>query len=113
MWHGRVGGYVIPQFPSKELTERAPYVGFFGLASLVVGFGLWTMQNWARILTLCCCLPTLARAAWILYWSIVLPLRVRGASLAIWISLVEITISGSVVAYLLRRDVVKAFHEAW
>ena len=69
MWHGRVGGYgyVVLQFPDRHLTERAPYVGVFGLVFLVVGFGLWAMQNWARILTLCCCFASLGIAALNLY----------------------------------------------
>ena len=100
MWNGMFGS--VPSSLAPEFVQRAPYLAIVGVACSIVGFGLWNMQNWARIATLFCLSLDLARAA------LTLPVvAARGAFLL----LVQPAIEAAICVYLMSEVVSKKFQE--
>lgn len=100
------------RYPVTEGPARAPYMALLGLMPLVLGWGLWSMQNWARMITLVLSIVYCFPLAWQMVGLLAGPLNgVRGAFL-VW-TILQAAINAAVVYYLLQSRIARAFHEAW
>jgi len=52
MWHGALWGARLPEWFSAGLIQRAPYMALLALVCGIMAFGLWAMQNWARLINI-------------------------------------------------------------
>jgi hypothetical protein len=104
--------YTLPQSVVAELARRAPFVAFFGVICGVIGFGVWRIQNWARILTIICCLLHFFFAGGP-FLVIYLGAASRGINRTSVIWVLEMALDVIIAWYLMRPAVTKVFHEAW
>jgi hypothetical protein len=113
MRFGTVSLYGFPQSVVVEQARRAPFVAFWGIICGIIGFGLWTIQNWARIVTIICCFLHFFFSGG-LFLIFFLGAASRGSDPAnvIWIIL-GLAWDAIVAWYLLRPALAKVFHEAW
>ena len=115
MWHGRLGGGSLPEWFSVGLIQRAPYVALLALGCGIIAFGLWEMQNWARLITIGLSGLGFIRTGFVLLMHTVFAEAVprRGSSMLVWFLVVNMAVNGLIVWYLMSDDVSKAFREAW
>jgi len=71
MWHGRLGGGSLPEWFSVGLIQRAPYVALLALGCGIIAFGLWEMQNWARLIIIGLSLLDFLRVGFALFMYVV------------------------------------------
>jgi hypothetical protein len=104
--------YTLPQSVVAELARRAPFVAFFGIICGIIGFGLWTIQNWARILTIICCFLHFffAGGPFLVFF---LAAADKGINRAFVIWILEVALDAIIIWYLMRPAIAKVFHEAW
>lgn len=110
---GTVSLYGFPQSVVAEQAQRAPFVAVFGIICGIIGSGLWMIQNWARILTIICCVLGFMFAGGP-FLLIFLGMASRDISRAflIW-TLARVALDIVIVWYLMSPAVAKVFHEAW
>ena len=115
MWHGALWGARLPEWFSAGLIQRAPYMALLALVCGIMAFGLWAMQNWARLINIALSGLGFIRAAFFLLMHSVFAEAVprRGSSMLVWFFVVQLTVNGLIAWYLISDDVSKAFHEAW
>jgi hypothetical protein len=104
--------YTLPQSVVAELARRAPFVAFLGIICGIIGFGLWTIQNWARILTIICCFLHFffTGGPFLIFF---LGATGKGINRAFVIWILEMALDAIIVWYLMSPAVAKVFHEAW
>ncbi|HEY6967640.1 MAG TPA: hypothetical protein VJA94_00310 [Candidatus Angelobacter sp.] len=110
MSNGMLGGQKAPSWLAPELVQRAPYLAIFGVAFGIVAFGLWDLQNWARITVLICSSIDLVFSGYTLVGAFA-----AGAtdSAGFWILMLRTAIDATICVYLMRDVVAKIFQESW
>lgn len=110
MSNGLLNGQKAPPWLIPGLVQRAPYLAIFGLAFGVIGFGLWDLQNWARITTIVCSSIDLV------FFGLGLVAAIAAGATGnpgFWILLLRAAIDAIIWIYLMRGVVSKAFQESW
>ena len=114
MWHGRLGTLRISQSFSNSLPQRAPFAVVFGLISGIIAFGMWDLQNWARMVTIGISVLDLIRTGLALFIvSVWINPFMHLGNLGILFLVASVTINLIIIVYLRRPAVTKAFKEAW
>lgn len=105
---------MLPSWLANALSSRAPYVALLALLPGAIGFGLWYMQNWARMIAIAfSILGVLAGGYAMVNIAAFSAFAPRQARTAFFMLVLRMAINASVALYLMRPAVAKAFQEAW
>ena len=100
------------------LAARAPYLALASILPGALAFGFWTLQNWARMITIAFSALYALRVATRMMVAGFLAGGIFGVkslpfAVAVMVVLLPITISAAMTFYLLRPQVARAFLESW
>lgn len=105
---------MLPAWLASPLKSRAPYVALLALFPGAIGFGLWYLQNWARMIAIAfSILGVLAGGYTMVNIAAISPFAPRQAKAAFFMLVLRMVINASVALYLMRPAVAKAFQESW
>lgn len=105
---------MLPSWLANALKSRAPYVALLALLPGAIGFGLWYMQNWARMIAIgFAILGFLGGGYAMVNIAALSPFAPRQARAAFFMLVLRMAINASVALYLMRPAVAKAFQEPW